>query len=215
MHDHQSKRLHLPPLPLSRPPPSNRSTAAEAGENEKDRGRRFRDVNSSLKPAITTKKTSSASGTSRRCASVSPAVKIKEGNECYTLDHRATEEPPPCSRGKFAGELRDPGQPPTSSAPRQLEAEAPHDPPCCCTPPRSCPAPGESACPAARSSSWRTQSRALHICRSPFVCRAGTWWRLGRRAGRRGSGLGHEKGGEPGLGPRIRGEAGPGRSGTA
>lgn len=32
IHDHQSKRPHLPPLPLSRPPPSNRSAAAEVGE---------------------------------------------------------------------------------------------------------------------------------------------------------------------------------------
>lgn len=53
-------------------------------------------------------------------------------------------------------------------------------PPCCCTPLRSSPAPGGTACRAGRSSSWRTRSRAPHICRSPSASRAATW--LGRGA---------------------------------
>lgn len=83
-----------------------------------------------------------------------------------------------------------PERAPPGPAPRQPGSEPLPGPPCCCTPPRSCPAPGESACRAARSSSWRRRSRALHTCRSPSVCRAGTWWRRrGRSADRDGSGL--------------------------
>jgi hypothetical protein len=97
--------------------------------------------------------------------------------------------------------------------PRRLGSESLPGPPCCCIPPRSCPAPGESVYRAARSSSWRRRSRALHTCKSPSVCRAGTWWRLGRRAGRSGSGLrraGRESGGKPSLGPRGPKEGGVG-----
>lgn len=106
-------------------------------------------------------------------------------------------------------------------APRQLGSEPLPGPPCCCTPPRSCPAPGESACRAARSSSWRRRSKALHTYRSPSVCRAGTWWRRpGRSAGRDDSELlraGRESDREPGR--RLRGPkgggAGAGRDGLA
>lgn len=106
-------------------------------------------------------------------------------------------------------------------APRQPGSEPLPGPPCCCTPPRSCPAPDESACRAARSSSWRRRSRALHTCRFPSVCRAGTWWRRRvRSAGRVRSGLrraGRESGREPSLGPRgpKGGGAGAGRDGLA
>lgn len=148
-----------------------------------------------------------------------PFPRLSELNKAASVTPSTTgpqrDHPLAIKAREFARELWDLGLPPTSSIPCQLEAEPRHDPPCCCTPPRSCPAPGESACRAARSSSWRRQSRALHICRSPSVCRAGTWWRLGRKAGRRGGGLGHETGGEPGLGQRVREEAGPGRAGTA
>lgn len=93
---------------------------------------------------------------------------------------------------------------------RQLGSEPLPGPPCCCILPRSCPEPGESACRAARSSSWRRPSKALHTCRSPSVCRAGTWWwRRGRSEGRDDSELlqaGRESGGE--LGPETEGSEG-------
>lgn len=77
-------------------------------------------------------------------------------------------------------------------------------PPCCCTPLRSSPAPGGTACRAGRSSSWRTRSKAPHICRSPSASRAATW--LGR--GGRGPGPGNLRRGPAGAnGEAERGEA--------
>lgn len=107
----------------------------------------------------------------------------------------------------------DGGEDPPRSAP------AGPCPPCCCTPPRSCPTPGGTACPAARSSSWRIRSRAPHICRSPSVCRAATWLGRGGPAGAEGSsGLGRD-GARAELGARLMGAQGPaegsGRAGRA
>lgn len=131
----------------------------------------------------------------------------------------------PWCQGKSAGGSWGLGSGPERAllgpAPCPLGSEPLPGPPCCCTPPRSCPAPGESACQAARSSSWRRRSRALHTYRSPSVCRAGTWWlRRGRSAGPVGSGMrraGRESGEEPGLGPKgpKRGGARVGRDGRA
>lgn len=126
-------------------------------------------------------------------------------NPVHTARHRGTAEALRQVRRRMRGSALRPRKgapgcsPPAGSDPRP-------GPPCCCTPPRSCPAPGESACPAARSSSWRRRSRVLHTCRSPSVCRAGTWWRRrGRSTGQDDRGLpraGCEAGAEPGLGPR-------------
>lgn len=90
-------------------------------------------------------------------------------------------------------------------------APIPAHPPCCCTPPRSSPAPGGTACRAGRSSSWRTRSRAPHTCRSPSASRAATWLgRGGRRAGPREPAGTPGRGGPGGGTGRGEAQAGPG-----
>lgn len=108
----------------------------------------------------------------------------KARQECSLQPH---EPRGPCQGlGSRLNHWDEKGRPP----PRPRSAPAPvpdarragpgrrRSPPCCYTPPRSCPAPDGTACPAGRSSSWRTRSRAPHTCKSPSASRAATW--LGR-----------------------------------